>query len=121
VSSLCRAVSCECVAAGFKYGLKLPVMAEVLSKGSGWSTGLHKVLESLLSGKQMADFRMQLMAKDLRLAAGLGASCGAPMMISNAVRALFETAVNEFGGDANIEDMARLYEAMAGIRFKAAA
>jgi 3-hydroxyisobutyrate dehydrogenase len=119
VSSLCRAVSYECLAAGVKYGLKLDVMAEVLSKSSGWSTGLHKVLAALLSGKPMANFQMRLMVKDLRLAAGLGASCGAPMMISNAVRALFETAANEFGGDANIEDLARLYEGMAGIRFAA--
>ena len=59
------------------------------------------------------------MVKDLRLATQLGVSCGAPMLIANAVRTLFETGVNELGGTANLDDMARLYEKMAGIEFTA--
>ncbi len=119
VSSLCRLVSYECVAAGFKAGLRLQAMSEVLNKSSGWSTGLTKVLEQLVSGAQGANFQMQLMVKDVRLACALGTSVGAPMMVSNAARALFEAGLNELGGDANIEEMVRLTEAMSGIRFKA--
>jgi 3-hydroxyisobutyrate dehydrogenase len=120
VSSLCRLVSYECVTAGFKYGLRLQDMSEVLNNSSGWSVASRKVLSALVSGQQTANFQIQLMVKDLRLAAGLGISCGAPMMISNTVRSLFEVGANEFGGAANIEEMAHLYEAMSGTKFKAA-
>ena len=59
------------------------------------------------------------MEKDLVLAARLSISFGAPMMISNAVRSLFEQGANRFGGTANVEEIAHLYESVAGIRFEA--
>ena len=33
------------------------------------------------------------------------------------VRSMFETGVNELGSDAQIDDMAKLFEAMAGVTF----
>jgi len=120
VSSLCRLVTCECVAAGMKYGLRLQDMSEILNNSSGWSAPSKKILPALVAGKPSSNFQLQLMAKDLRLAAGLGMTFGAPMMISNVVRNLFEAAVNQYGGAANIEDMARLYESMADIEYKPA-
>ena len=120
VSSLCRLITYECVAAGFRYGLSLEDMSEVLNKSSGWSVASQKILPGLVSGTQTANFQLQLMVKDLRLAAGLGMRHGAPMMISNAVRSLFEHGANKLGGTANIEAMAHLYEDMAGIKFETA-
>jgi 3-hydroxyisobutyrate dehydrogenase len=120
VSSLCRLVTYECVAAGFRYGLSLEDMSEVLNKSSGWSVSSRKMLPALVSGTQTANFQLQLTVKDLELAAGLGMRHGAPMMISNAVRSLFEHGVNRLGGTANIEAMSHLYEEMAGIRFEKA-
>lgn len=119
VSSLCRLVSYECVSAGFKYGLKLQDMSDVLHGSSGWSDAARKVLTAIVSGQQTADLQTQLMVKDLRLAAGVGIRFGAPMLISNAVRSLFEAGANQFGGTANIEEMAHYYEAMAGTKFQA--
>ena len=118
VSSTCRLVSYECVAAGFKYGLKLAAMSQVLNNSSGWSASLQKVLQALETGEPMVNFQMQLMVKDLRLASRLGADCDAPMMISSVVRVIYETAANEFGANANLEEMARLYESTSGIRFR---
>ncbi|UVH60537.1 NAD(P)-dependent oxidoreductase [Variovorax paradoxus] len=119
VSSLCRLVTYECVAAGMKYGLRLQDMAEVLNKSSGWSVPSQKLLPALVAGKSAANFQLQLMVKDLRLAAGLGMTFGVPMTISNVVRNLFEVAVNRYGRTANIEMMASLYESMAGIEYRA--
>ncbi|CAM4132990.1 6-phosphogluconate dehydrogenase [Bordetella tumbae] len=118
VSSLCRLVTYECAAAGFKYGLSLSTMAEVLAHTSGWSGVSQRALPVLGTEAKSANFQIQLMVKDLRLAANVGMACGAPMMISNAVRTLFETGHNGIGGTANIDDMAHLYEAMAGIKFQ---
>ncbi|WP_137890292.1 NAD(P)-dependent oxidoreductase [Ramlibacter sp. 2FC] len=120
VAAACRAVTYECVAAGFKYGLELKVMSEVLNKGSGWSAALQKISSVLVSGAALSNFQIQLMVKDLKLAAGLGIASGAPMMISNAARSLFEAGANELGGGTSIEEMTRLYEAMSGIKFKSA-
>lgn len=118
VSSLCRLVTYECVAFGTKYGLRLQDMSEVLNRGSGWSVPSQKLLPALVAGKSAANFQLQLMAKDLRLASGLGIAFGVPMTISNVVRNLFEVAVNRYGGAANIEEIAHLYESMAGIEYK---
>ena len=120
VSSMCRMITYECAAAGLKYGLRLEEMAEALNKSSGWSAASRKILPALVSGQQTANLHLQLMVKDLGLAARLGISVGAPMMISNAVRSLFEQGANRFGGTANVEEIAHLYESMAGIRFEAA-
>ena len=119
VSSLCRLVSYECVAAGFKHGLTLRDMAEVLDRSSGWSAAAKEVLAGLVSEQQAADLEIETMVKDLRLATSLGIACGATLLISDAVRSLFEVAANEVGGTASIDEMARLYEAMAGTRFAA--
>ena len=51
------------------------------------------------------------------LATQVGTSCGAPMLIANAARTLFEIGVQQIGATANVDEIARLFEAMAGIRF----
>ena len=113
VSSLCRLVTYECVAAGHKYGLALERMCEVLNKSSGWSAASQKILPALGSRRQTANLALELKVKDLVLAAKLCMSCGAPMMISSVVRSLYEAGANQLGGTANVDDMAHLYEAMA--------
>ena len=117
VSSLCRLVTYECVAAGHKYGLALERMCEVLNKSSGWSAASQKILPALGSRRQTANLALELKVKDLVLAAKLCMSCGAPMMISSVVRSLYEAGANQLGGTANVDDMAHLYEAMAAVKF----
>ena len=75
----------------------------------------------LATGGRTAELRLELMVKDLDLACRLGMECGAPMLIANAVRNIVEAAANELGGDANLDELARLYEARAGIRWSAGA
>jgi 3-hydroxyisobutyrate dehydrogenase len=119
VSSLCRLVTYECVSAGYKYGLKIEDMIQVLGKTSGWSVGGRRVLETLVSDQLAATFQLKLLLKDVTLAARMGISCGAPMLISNMARNLIEVAANTLGGVTNIDEMARMYESMSDIRFKA--
>jgi 3-hydroxyisobutyrate dehydrogenase len=74
----------------------------------------------LSAGGQTASLRVELMVKDLTLACQLGSSVAAPVLVANAVRARFEAGANELGPDANIDEIARLFEAGAGVRFTGA-
>ena len=120
VASCNRLLTYEAAALGVKFGLKLAVMASVINKSTGWSGASERILPALSEGKSTADFQLALMAKDLKLAGRMAADCGAPMLIASEVRALFEAGANEFGGTANLDEMRRLYEAMAGVRFAGA-
>ena len=119
VSSLCRLVTYECVATGSKYGLALGDMSDVLNKSSGWSAASQKILPALGSKRQTAVLPLELKVKDLKLAADLSTSCGAPMMISSAVRTVFEAGANQLGWNANVDEMVRYYETTSGINFQA--
>jgi 3-hydroxyisobutyrate dehydrogenase len=116
-----RLITYETVALGVKAGLKLDDMARVIGKSSGWSQAFERIMPVLATGGRTADLRLALMVKDLDLACRLGMECGAPMQIANAVRNIVEAAANELGGDANLDELARLYEARAGIRWGDAA
>jgi 3-hydroxyisobutyrate dehydrogenase len=120
VASCNRLITYESIAMGFKYGLTIDDMSRVINKSTGWSSASERILPVLASGGQSSDFQLELMVKDLRLAAQMGISCGAPMLIANTVRSLFEVGANQLGGTAKLDDMARLFEAMAGIKFGSA-
>jgi 3-hydroxyisobutyrate dehydrogenase len=115
-----RLITYESVAMGVKNGLKLEDIAKVVNKSSGWSKTFERILPALATGGETAQLRIELMVKDLALASQLGMSCGAPMLIANAVRSTFEAGTNELGGDANIDEMARIFETQAGITFAGA-
>lgn len=116
-----RLIAYESVAMGVKIGLKLADIEKVVNKSSGWSKTFERVMPALASNGQTASLRIELMVKDLDLACALASSCGAPMLIANAVRSTFEAGANELGGGANIDEMAKLFERRAGITFTDAA
>jgi 3-hydroxyisobutyrate dehydrogenase len=120
VASCNRLLTYEAASIGVKYGLKLADLSIVINKSTGWSGATERILPALSEDKATADFQLQLMAKDLQLAARMGMDAGAPMLIANAVRNLFEAGVHHMGGTANLDDMARLFEKMAGLRFSGA-
>jgi 3-hydroxyisobutyrate dehydrogenase len=114
-----RLISYEAVAMGVKVGLRLADIEQVINKGSGWSATFERIMPVLQSGGRSATLRLELLAKDIGLAADLGMGCGAPMLIANAARSVVEAGVNELGAEANIDELAKLYEARAGVRFSA--
>lgn len=115
-----RLITYEAVAMGVKNGLKLEDIATVVNRSSGWSKTFERILAVLGVGGETAKLRIELMVKDLTLASQLGARCGAPMLIANEVRSTFEAGANALGGDANIDEMARMFETWAGIEFTGA-
>lgn len=112
-----RLITYETVAMAVKNGLNMEQLALAIGKGSGWSQAFERIVPTLRNGGRTATLRLDLMVKDLNLACQQAAACGAPMLIANAVRDVVEAAANELGGDANIDELARLFEARAGVRF----
>lgn len=120
VASCNRLLTYEAASIGVKYGLKLADLATVINKSTGASSATERILPALSEGKKTADFQLQLMAKDLRLAARMAMDGGAPMLIANTVRSLFEAGVHQQGPTANLDDMARVFESMGGFQFTGA-
>ncbi|CAG9192082.1 6-phosphogluconate dehydrogenase [Paraburkholderia sabiae] len=117
VASCNRLITYETVAMGFKYGLSIDDMANVINRSSGWNGASERILPVLAAGGQTANFQLQLMVKDLRLAAQMAIDCGAPLFIANTVRNLFEVGVHRLGGRENLDAMARLFEEMSTVDF----
>jgi 3-hydroxyisobutyrate dehydrogenase len=120
VASCNRLLTYEAASIGVRYGLKLADLSTVINSSTGWSGATERILPALSQGKATADFQLQLMAKDLKLAARMAMDCGAPMLVGNAVRCLFEAGVHELGATANLDTMARMFESMAGFKFEGA-
>lgn len=110
VFSICYLATCECAAAGFKYGLTVADMAQVINASSGWSVASRRILNGLTLRPQASEFQLHAMVKDLAIAAGLGILNGAPLLISNTVRSIFEFGANRLGGAADTDEMIGLYE-----------
>jgi 3-hydroxyisobutyrate dehydrogenase len=117
VAAVNRLLTYEAVAMGFKFGLALGAMSQVINEGTGWSSAAEKIIPALATGSPTANLALELMVKDLQLAARMAIDCGATLLVSNQARALFETGVHTLGGDQTLDAMARLFEDAAGIRF----
>lgn len=120
LSSLCRLVTYECIAAGLRYGLALEDMAEVINRSSGWSAASKSVFAELLSGSRDASLGLKSVTDSVDAACALGDHHGAPMLIANAVRCLLEQAVNQIGA-GRLDELASLYDAMTGAYLKRSA
>jgi 3-hydroxyisobutyrate dehydrogenase len=110
----------EAASIAVKCGLKLADVAKVINSGGGWSAATERILPTLSEGKATADFQMQLMVKDLKLVGRVAIECGAPILVARTVCSLYETGLQRFGGSANIDSMARLFESMSGVSFSGA-
>jgi 3-hydroxyisobutyrate dehydrogenase len=120
VASCNRLLTYEVAALGVKYGLRISDMDTVINKSSGCSYATERILPELSKGGKTANFQLQLMTKDMKLAAKLANDCGAPMLIGNVVRSLFEAGTNELGATANLDEIARRFESTAGVIFEGA-
>ena len=118
VAACNRLVTLECATIGLKNGLSLGDMATVLDASSGYNSAIARVLPALESGGRTADVDLGTSVTELKLAAGLGKRCDAPMLVANLVCSTFEGAANVLGNDATIDAMARVYEAAAGVAFR---
>lgn len=116
IAASIRQITFEAVAMGIKNGLSLQTCIEVLNKGSGRSYTSELMLPRLADGSLKANFTLELMLKDVRLATELGQKCGAPMHLGGLVRENLLAALNDLGPRADVNEIVRRYERAAGVR-----
>lgn len=118
-SNICnRLIAYEAAALASKYGLSLDVLHDVVNGSAGRSFASTRMFKAVRSHARTASITLELSLKDIGSAVGMGAGCGAPMPIADTVRSLFLAGVNRFGGDANVDEMARLFEQLANVDFE---
>ncbi|HMN79708.1 MAG TPA: NAD(P)-dependent oxidoreductase [Burkholderiaceae bacterium] len=111
-----RAATFEAVTLGVKNGLSLKTCAEILAVGTARSYTTELALPSLLDPNRKMTFTMGLMHKDVRLATDVAAQSGVPMPVAGAVREIFQTAANELGAEADLNDLMLMLERQAGTK-----
>lgn len=117
VGAMAAAITYECVAAGLKHGLDLEAMATLLHTSSGWSAASQRLLPALSAGTTTSTLSIGEVVEALQAGAALGIDCGAPTLLANAARALYEAGANARGARAGLDEMARVVEAGAGVDF----
>lgn len=113
VASQSRAISYECISAGLNYGLQLKDMSEVLHASSGWSTGSRNIFRELMGGEHQSNSSVDGALRHLQEGCSFGSRIGAPLMIANETRTLFERMRSEFGSGKGVHELSLLYPATA--------
>ncbi len=103
--------SAEAMLVGRRFGLEPQVMVDAInvSTGRSYSTE-YKLPEFVLTGMYDAGFALRLMAKDLRIAAGLAEATGTPLELGRLSTAIWERAAEELPEDADHTEIARWLE-----------
>lgn len=118
ISTCNRFAMLEGVAMGLKNGLDLGKMADVLNSGGARSKATEQLLPALVRGEESARFALSLMLKDLNLASELAIESGTPLLFGQLARGMLQTASNTYGPEANLDEIADLVAAQAGVSFK---
>lgn len=105
------AAACEAVLIGRRFGLDPDLMADVFNVSTGRNNATEvKLKQHVNNGDYASGFTMDLMAKDLALAAALARDLGAEAPGLIACAELYARAVEALGGGADHTEVMRLIE-----------
>jgi 3-hydroxyisobutyrate dehydrogenase len=107
VWATCRAITCECMNAGLRYGLALDAMVRVLAVTSGWSVALRELGSAALEQRPSSPLELGAVTKDMRRVAGLSIQHGTPVFIPSIATAQYEQAQQRFGTSASVDEPPR--------------
>ncbi len=112
-----RLATFEALSLAVRNGIDPDLCAEILDKSSGrnFATGVTLPRFVLPHKEPRQGFALGLMHKDIRLAAELGIATGVTLPMINAAREIYHAAVNERGGDVDVNEVIRHYERGSGI------
>ena len=114
------AAACEAMAMGVKAGLDPELMVRVLNASSGRSFPTERFAAGpVLSRRFDFGFRMELMAKDMRLALEEAEALGLVMPTCGAARLLYGLAMAQGAADADVTELVRVTEGWAGVEVAA--
>ncbi len=109
----------EVLAMGVKAGVELDVLRDALLASPAASNFLENDIRCVLEDGDYDDsFAMALACKDLGLAVDLGREVGVPTQLSAVVAQIYRQARAHYGDLAGEMSPVRLYEEMAGRRFR---
>ncbi|MCY4591747.1 MAG: NAD(P)-dependent oxidoreductase [Alphaproteobacteria bacterium] len=113
-----RLATFEALALAVRNGIDPDLCAEILNRSSGRNFATDVTLPRfvLRSADPVQGFTLGLMHKDIRQAAELGIASGVTLPMINLARELYQAAVNEHGGDVDVNEVIRHYERGSGIR-----
>jgi 3-hydroxyisobutyrate dehydrogenase-like beta-hydroxyacid dehydrogenase len=115
------AAACEVLAMGAKAGLDPELMVDVINKSSGRSFATERFAAGpVLSRRFDFGFRMELMAKDMRLALQEAEALGLVMPTSRAAQVLYGLAMAGGGGAGDVTELARITEGWADVEIASA-
>jgi 3-hydroxyisobutyrate dehydrogenase-like beta-hydroxyacid dehydrogenase len=110
------AAACETMAMGVKAGLEPELMVSVLNASSGHSFPTERFAAGpVLSRRFDFGFRMELMAKDMRLALEEAEALGLVMPTCGAARMLYGLALAQGAASADVTELVRVTEGWAGV------
>ena len=113
-----RMITYECAALGFKNGLSIQDMATVLNRSSGANSATEHVLPFLADRQSTSDALLSDMVFKLRLVSQLAMRAGTPIVLSNLVADLCQSASNQLGSGALVDSLVGSVESSAGVTFK---
>ena len=106
----------EVFAFGTKAGLSPSVMVKVINNSSGRSAATERLIPEAVVTRAFAyGFRLELMAKDVRLSLDEAARLGIAQPVSAASRSLWAQALEQGDGPRDFTYLARLIEERSGI------
>lgn len=111
VSAVGMIAACEAVVVGRQFGIDPDVVAQVLNGSTGKNnTTEHKLRQFILSGTFASGFSLDLMVKDLGIAASVGDHVGAQPVLAQACHALWSQAQETLGRGRDHTEMWRWIE-----------
>ena len=114
LSATSLAVASEAVVMGMKAGLDPKLMIDVINAGTGRSSATEtKFPQAILTRRFAYGFATGLMNKDVRLCLEEAHSLDSPMLVGEAVRAVWQSAMRELGPDSDYTEIFRYLEQIA--------
>ncbi|WP_213453247.1 NAD(P)-dependent oxidoreductase [Rhizomonospora bruguierae] len=110
-------LAAETLLVGRRYGLAPETMLDVLNSSTGMNHATRtKIAQFVLSGTYASGFALDLMVKDLAIAAGIAREAGAPYLLGGLVTSVWELAKGQVPAGSDQMVLVRWLEDLAATR-----
>jgi 3-hydroxyisobutyrate dehydrogenase-like beta-hydroxyacid dehydrogenase len=121
LSATALAITTEAIVMGAMAGLDPKLMIEVINSGTGRNSATEtKFPQAILTRRFAYGFTTGLMNKDVRLCLEEAESLHTPMLVGEAVCAMWQAAETELGAQSDYTEIVRCLEKRMGVEIKPA-
>lgn len=118
VVGACLGALAEGLATGVRAGVRLDALVDALELGSADSWVLRNLIPNALHGRYATGSKVDIMLKDVSLAAGLARDLGVPLAVTAAARSLLSRAHDLGFGRDDSTSVLRVLERDAGVSLR---